>query len=309
MGTILLVMSMVWAGCNVQQEKDSPETRTIPVKPSENMLSEDQMSETINREIGIAFDLGNEFIIDEAAGVLSLLRQSVVSTVQKDYESAIEHLNKAIARTKLIKKGNTQNVIAQVSFEVIQNVDDAETAVRIISQIDSLMSAGEVQKARNQMALLSNEILVTRESIDIGEYLNVMERADALMKSKNYDEALMVMQEILGKSVREKRVVPLPLLRAHRMVIEAEDLINQAEPDSVRISQMLDAAGYEIAFSEILGYGKPDAGYQSIRKLLGSATEAIQNNQVGQAKKQMTNLKSELKNLKNKISQYKKLNV
>lgn len=306
---ILSVLLMVLAGCNVQQKEKNQESRPIPQKPSENMLTENQFRETVNNEIGIAFDLGNEFIIDEAAGVLSLLRHSVVSMMQEDYENALEQLNKAIARAKLIEKGNTQNVIAQVGIEINQNVSDAESAAQAISLADSLMAAGEIQNARKQLAMLTNEICITRESIDIGEYLRVMNDASALLKNKKYGEALNAMQEILGKSVREQRIIPLPLLRAQRLVVETEKLLGQSQPDTAKIQQMLDAAGYEIAFAEILGYGKPGAGYESIRNVLENALEAVKNNQTDNAKKQVATLKNELKNLKNKISRYEKITV
>lgn len=304
----LLLLALVFAGCdnNVKQTEEQ-NRNAVTEKSGKSYLTEEQLQEYINNKINIAFDLGNEFIIDEAADVVYLIRNSVSSILKEEYASAIENLTKAIAKARLIEKGNTQNVIAEVNIAVNQNVNDAESATSIINQIDSLMELGEIQRAKHLYAQLTNEINITKESISIPDYLQVMNRADVLMKNKEWDEALFVLNSILGKSIIEKRTIPLPLLRAQRMVDEVEKLLGEEELKTENIGILLTNAEYEIKFAKLLGYGKSEKKYKNILEELASIKGSDLKENGEKLKSQIKEFKNELNGLKNKISAYQKV--
>jgi len=304
----LLLLALVLAGCdnNVKQTEEQ-NRNAVTEKSGKSYLTEEQLQEYINNKINIAFDLGNEFIIDEAADVVYLIRNSVSSILKEEYASAIENLTKAIAKARLIEKGNTQNVIAEVNIAVNQNVNDAESATSIINQIDSLMELGEIQRAKHLYAQLTNEINITKESISIPDYLQVMNRADVLMKNKEWDEALFVLNSILGKSIIEKRTIPLPLLRAQRMVDEVEKLLGEEELKTENIGILLTNAEYEIKFAKLLGYGKSEKKYKNILEELASIKGSDLKENGEKLKSQIKEFKNELNGLKNKISAYQKV--
>ena len=304
----LLLLALVFAGCdnNVKQTEEQ-NRNAVTEKSGKSYLTEEQLQEYINNKINIAFDLGNEFIIDEAADVVYLIRNSVSSILKEEYASAIENLTKAIAKARLIEKGNTQNVIAEVNIAVNQNVNDAESATSIINQIDSLMELGEIQRAKHLYAQLTNEINITKESISIPDYLQVMNRADVLMKNKEWDEALFVLNSILGKSIIEKRTIPLPLLRAQRMVDEVEKLLGEEELKTENIGILLTNAEYEIKFAKLLGYGKSEKEYKNILEELASIKGSDLKENGEKLKSQIKEFKNELNGLKNKISAYQKV--
>ena len=305
---ILLLLATVFAGCNYQNKQVAEKSdEPLPQKSDNSYLTESQFNEYIKKEIGFLFDLGNENIIAEAANVVYLIRNTVLAIVKEDYAKAIEQINKAIAKAELIEKGNTENVIAAVNVVISQNVQDAESAANILDQIKSLVETGNYQEAKQLFAQLSNEIQITKESISVPEYLKVMKKADELMKSKKYDEALIVINSIMGKSTFERRIIPLPLLRTQHILDELESLIGKENTDVQNINILLNNADYEIRFAELLGYGKSENVYENLKEQLRSIEVSVGNNNSEEALSIVLELKVSLKDLREKVSTYKKL--
>jgi hypothetical protein len=274
-------------------------------KPEKTYLSESEIQDYINNEISIAFDMGNQFIIEEAANVVYLIRNTVNSLIKEDYRKAIEHINEAKAKAILIDMGNNTKVISEINIAVNAEVKDAQSATKIIGTIDSLIQLGEMQKAKRFISQLSNDISITKESISIPHYVNVIETAEVNLKNKQYEEALLALNSVLGNVIIEQSIIPVPLIRAQMMVEEAENLISGTNFEQGKITTLLENTEYELKFSELLGYGKSENRYNDLVEKLEKLMENVHAKNIAQVKSQIKTLREDLKDFKNDISAYK----
>lgn len=274
--------------------------------PKEQYLSEQQMQDHINKEINVALDLGNEFVIQEATNTIRQTRNAVTSLLDSNYSEAKYHINKAIARADLITLAdNEARVTSEVNVEVIRGVNNVEAAQEIIYKVDSLFQMAEFQKVRYGIAQLANEIKITRESISIPYFLDALKTAEQHIDRRQYDKAMLALNRILSSVVIERSTVPLPLLRAQRMVAEIDKLLKREDLQQNDIKILLDNAEYQIEFAEILGYGKAENEYEALYEEIKKIRKSIEKAEIEKSEIQVKNLNKLLKELRNKIAEYK----
>jgi len=307
---ILVFILIVLFGCDRKEEVTTDSEIEVMKKPEKTYLTENQIQDYVDKEINLAIDLGNENIIQEAADVISLTRSVISSISDKDYADAIETLNTAIARAELIiRTDHATRIISEVNIEVLDRVEDAETAVHLINNIDSLMELGELQEAKNLMKQLTSELRITRESISILSYLQTLKNADQLLKNKQYENALLELNSVLDNITIERSVTPLPLIIAQKMINVSENLMREEQPDKENVLTLLNNAEYQVRFSELLGYGKTENEYQDIFDKIKKIRNDLQEDKYVSAGDLVSNLNKDLDQLQKDISIYKKLDM
>ena len=157
----------------------------------------------------------------------------------------------------------------------------------------------EYQKVRDLASLLSNEILITRESLSISKFNEVLNQADQYFRAKNYGRALQELHNVLATTSFEYTILPLPVVRAERMIAEAVTLIDKEEVEYDNIEILLNNAAYEIKFAELLGYGKQETNLRSLVQKIESLKKSV-------SEKNDTVLREDIKDLNESINQTKK---
>src|SRR5690554_3384286 len=83
------------SGCAEQKDYESEKQEPQIVQPYERYIPENDMQDYINEEVNLAIDLGNQFIVMDAANALANVRDAMVAMRQKNYGNAREHLTQA----------------------------------------------------------------------------------------------------------------------------------------------------------------------------------------------------------------------
>lgn len=296
--TILTGLMLIFYGCTTQTT-NKPEDKEIKIKqPTKHYLSENDMQDYINDEINLAIDMGNEFILKDAANALNDTRNVMEAIRNKNYREARERLTQAMGKTKLLLAGSNTKALASITVEINQGVKNVNEAYQLINEIDSLVSNKEYQKARNLMPLLSNEILITRESLLINKFDEVLKRADQVFRAKEYEKAFQELNGLTTTTSFEYTVIPLPVIKAEKMIAEAAILLNKEEIEYNNIEILLDNAMYEIEFTELLGYGKQETDFKTLIKKIENLKKSV-------SEKNDAVLKEDMKDLNESITQTK----
>jgi hypothetical protein len=294
-----LGLVLFWGGCTPQKD-DGPAKEVIKIEqPVERYLSENEMQDYINEEINLAVDIGNQFILRDAANALSNVRNAVIFMRQKDYEEARELLTQAMGKVELLLRAKQTKALAGVNVEINLGVKNVNEAYKIINELDSLIENQEYQKVRDLAPLLSNEILITRESLLIDKFSDVLKQTDQFFRAKNYERALAELNNVLETVSFEYTTIPLPVVRAERMIAEAVALIEKEEVEYDNVEVLLNNAAYEIKFAELLGYGKQETDFKSLVQKIESLKKSV-------SEKNDTALKEDIKDLNESINQTKK---
>lgn len=286
-------------GCTPQKDNGPEKTVKKIEQPVEHYLSENDLQDYIDEEINLAVDLGNQFILSDAANALGNVRNAIISMRQKNYEEARDLLTQAMAKVELLLRANQTRALAGVNVEINMGVKNANEAYGIINELDSLIEHKEYQKARDLASLLSNEILITRESLLINKFDEVLKQADQFFRAKNYERALTELNNVLKTTSFEYTAIPLPVVRAERMIAEAGTLIEKEEVEYDNIEILLNNAAYEIKFAELLGYGKQETDFKSLVQKIESLKNSV-------SEKNDTVIREDIKDLNESINQTKK---
>lgn len=296
---VFLSLVLFLSGCAPQKDYESEKQETQIVQPLERYISENDMQDYINEEINLAIDLGNQFIVMDATNALGNVKDAMIAIRQKNYRNAREHLTQAMGIVELLLRANQKSALAGVNAEINLGVKNAKEAYSIINELDSLFKNKEYQKVRDLASLLSNEILITRESLSISKFNEVLNQADQYFRAKNYGRALQELHNVLATTSFEYTILPLPVVRAERMIAEAVTLIDKEEVEYDNIEILLNNAAYEIKFAELLGYGKQETNLRSLVQKIESLKKSV-------SEKNDTVLREDIKDLNESINQTKK---
>jgi hypothetical protein len=296
---VFLSLVLFLSGCAPQKDYESEKQETQIVQPLERYISENDMQDYINEEINLAIDLGNQFIVMDATNALGNVKDAMIAIRQKNYRNAREHLTQAMGIVELLLRANQKSALAGVNAEINLGVKNAKEAYSIINELDSLFKNKEYQKVRDLASLLSNEILITRESLSISKFNEVLNQADQYFRAKNYGRALQELHNVLATTSFEYTILPLPVVRAERMIAEAVTLIDKEELEYDNIEILLNNAAYEIKFAELLGYGKQETNFRSLVQKIESLKKSV-------SEKNDTVLREDIKDLNESINQTKK---
>jgi hypothetical protein len=296
---ILLGLMLFLSGCVEQKNFESEKQEPQIVQPLERYISNNEMQDYINEEIKLAIDLGNQFIVADAANAMANVRDALEAMQQKNYGNAREHLTQALAKIELLLRANQKSALAGVNVEINMGVKNAKEAYSVISELDSLFKNKEYQKVRDLASLLSNEILIIRESLSISKFHEVLQQADQYFRAKDYEHALEELNNVLETTSYEYTTIPLSVVRAERMIAEAGALLEKEDIEYDNIEILLNNAAYEIKFAELLGYGKEETDLKSFVQKIESLKKSV-------SEKNDAALREDIKDLNESINQTRK---
>lgn len=300
---LVILTALLIIGCKEGVNITDPDK--IVKKPTANYLSEDELQGYINKQLNVAIDFGNEFVLAEAANALYLTRNAISAIRNEEYGKARGNLAKAIAKTELMLMSSEKKVTAEVKIAINKGVENATQAYHVINEIDSLVKVNGYQQIKQYIHQLSNEITITRESLVLASFLKILKAGEARLIAKDYEGALLQLSSIENSTIVEQSVVPIPILRAEKNLIAAKNLSEADSTDYKNISVLLDNTEYELNFAELLGYGNRESDFAELYNIIAEIRNSLTAQNLQATQKQINELTNELKKSKKEISEFK----
>ena len=136
-----------------------------------------------------------------------------------------------------------------------------------------LLKEYKTQEARQMLLPLRDEMDFIVQYLPMKTYPIVTKHAAELLKQKKDKEALIVLAKGFGTIVAIKNVVPIPLMLASDMTIEASK-VNKAEKE--KAIKLLEAAKEQLKRAYLLGYtSKHSEAYKAIEKQIDAIEDEI----------------------------------
>jgi molybdenum cofactor biosynthesis enzyme MoaA len=176
-----------------------------------------------------------------------------------------------------------------------------ETLKKIRKDVEELTEKGYLQAARLLLNDVSSEITISTSSLPLASYPDALKQAVKLTKEKRHLDAALVLTNALNTIVVEVRSVPLPLVRAERMLASVDTLLAANDVKTDDINTLLDNADYQIRFAEALGYGKKDKEFEELYSAIKELKAEVKKKGAN-AKKMNSDLRNKLKLFKTRIS-------
>jgi len=205
-------------------------------------------------------------ISQEAVEAINLVVEVLDHLQKKDKEEALQAIEKALGKLEILISKDPE--LAAVPIDVQEQVIDFPGTVEdvIIARdlAKALLDEGEVQKARQLLQPLASELAIYITELPIAVYPEALKAIIPLIEQEKFEEAILLVQEVLKLLVVEKITIPLPILRAEYTIKLAAELANNDGADREQLKALLAYAKEQLLLAQVLGYGRVNEDYKDL---------------------------------------------
>ncbi|HDS07530.1 MAG TPA: YfdX family protein, partial [Bacteroides sp.] len=271
--------------------------------PEKKYLTEQQLQEQVNKEIRDALELANDERITDAIRIIRLTEEAISHVLDSNYVEAIANLEDAIGKAAVMTAARPDLRLFPLDVQVTVRdlIADPEMLKEIRKEADRMTDKGYLQAARHLLQDLASEIQISKPMLPVATYPDALSEAARALNEGEHEEALFILNTALGTVFVETVYVPLPLIRAERMLAEVSTLLEQ-EDKVDDIHTLLDNAEYEIRFAEALGYGKHDKEFGELYEAISDIRKEMKKEGEGESANLTEKLREKLRIFKGRIS-------
>jgi hypothetical protein len=302
------ILTVVLVGCNTKKttknDKTDINSKEAIVKPLKNYLSKAEFKKNVTKEINEILSLSNDKLMDKATEIVTATKKAIKAISDNNFSAAKKQIEIGIGKVESLTALNPELAFAPINFTIETNdlVTDISVIKKVSKTAEEALEEGKIQEARDLLQGLRSDISIKKFKLPIATYPDALKQALVLTKEKKYTEASELLQTTLNTVVIENKTIPLPLLRAERMLEEVDNLMNKDNFKKEDLKVLLENANYEISFAEALGYGKKDKEFKELHEAIKDISSQIMEDSNFTKKDLIKQLKSKLKNFKIKIS-------
>lgn len=250
-----LVSSMLLFSVSLQAD-DS----VLPKEPQEKTELTESVQPDVDREFVEKAGEKRKQITNEAVAAVNETRKALKALEEGDTEQALKSLEIATGKLELVLAREPELAFATidvdvVTYDLIANVD---TVKKIAKKVKDYIDDGQIQAARPLMQYLASEMVFSTTSVPLATYPGAIKAITPLIDEGDIDAAKLGLQTALSTLVTVDEIIPLPIVRAERLLANAEELVeteNRTEKDNETLSALLEDAHLQLNLAQTLGYG------------------------------------------------------
>jgi hypothetical protein len=225
-------------------------------------------------------------LLADAESALDETRNAIAALDKGDKQAALAALERATGKLDLVVARDRSLALAPVALvttihDLYATADSVKAAVKLAK--DDLAS-NQVQQARTLLQTLVSQAELQVTDLPLATYPAAIKAVVPLIDAGKLDEAKTALYAALNTLVVEDYIVPLPKIRAQRLLRDAEKLAaknNRNADENGKLQGMLTAAKSQLELAEALGYGTGD----SYRPLYAQIAEIQKQTEAGQSGK------------------------
>jgi hypothetical protein len=302
-GKTLLLLALIFAGCNKKSDEVADAYSDTLLVPSAKYLTNQQLQAQVDKEIRGILELANDARISDAIQIISLTEEAVKYILDSSYSEAIGKLEDAIGKASVMTAARPELNFFPLDVQVTTRdlVADIDVLIDVRKQADRLTDKGYLQAARHLLNDLASELEIKTPMLPIATYPSALTMAAKALEEEKPEEALIYLNTALSTVFVETKYVPLPLIRAERMLEEVSSMLEQ-EDQGTDIYTLLENAESQIRFAEVLGYGKKDQEFEELYRAIKELRKEMKKEGDGDSKNQTTRLRQKLSVFKDRLT-------
>ena len=238
----------------------------------------------------------NNKLIKEAIRALQYTNDAYIYLNAKKKDKAIESLKKAIGElTVILNQPNAPYLLpVDINIEASEYIGDVKNISKQITDAKIALSKHQLPLARNILNTLKSEIDIKTVNIPLATYPDAIQLAIKYINEGKIKEAKDVIAMALNTLVTTDTIIPIPIVKANDLVIEASKI---AKKDKKQTLRYLEEAKKQLKIAELLGYtSKSDTTYKMLKNSIENIESKINNNK---------NTDSFFEDLKSKLKEFK----
>lgn len=173
---------------------------------------------------------------------------------------ALSALERATGKLELILARDPKLALAPMNVGAMTTsiIADASQVKKVRDEAARLLNNDQVQDARHLLEGLASETVINVSNIPLATYPGAIKQAVKLIDGGKETEAKAVLQTALNTLVITSLVIPLPVVEAQTLLLDAEKLSekpNRTAEENTRLNALLAQARTRLEFAQTLGYG------------------------------------------------------
>lgn len=279
-GVVLLSLIFILNACNSGEEKKiikDIEKGKIPEKEQILEMNKDSLDAAIVAEIMSEIVQRRSKITDEALTIVAKTQNLLQLIEANKIDEAINFGHQLIGKLEVLltKDPSLSLIPVDVNFQKNELISNIETVRDIVKSAEKAMDDGYYQLAGELLNNLHSEMIINSMYIPTATYPVAIKSAVALLEDEKTSEAKTILQEVLGTIVVEKTILPLPVLKAEQMIIEAAKIDSISHENADKVDNLLRNAKYQLLLAEEMGYGKKDAEYKDLDDAIKNIQKSV----------------------------------
>ncbi len=253
--TALIVTSLAAASPALLAETAKPAdakpatTRLQPL-PKDQKSASDKAIADVRKEQSKKLEIVNKSVFE----AFEKIKEATLWLDQDKLQEAIDALQNATGKfdTALAAEPGLGLVPIDAGVAVSQLQNTPEEVQKAIDSAIELLKDHKVQLARETLAPLKDELITATTYLPMATYPAAIRQATRLLIDGKKQDAINVLDEALSTLVTRATIVPLGLIRAEALLIDASKMDKEKDKDKIR--DYLKSARKELKMATLLGY-------------------------------------------------------
>ncbi len=278
--SIFTIFSIVLTACG-QEKKDKVEkiADTTPQKEMSLEMSKDTLDAKIAEEMEVKVLESKVKLTEEALTAVEETYSLLEVVKNEDIEKAIKKGEALTGKLEILLAEDPDLALIPINVDYHKDelVSDIESVRKTTKLAQEAMDDGYYQLAGDLLENLRSEMVVNTYLLPTATYPLAIKDAVLLLKDNKPKEAEAILTNVLATIVIEKSIVPIPILNAEQMIIEASNIDNKDHENVDQVLNLLRNADYQLSLAEEMGYGKRDKEYKSLAKSIEQLKKSVEN--------------------------------
>jgi hypothetical protein len=305
---VLTVLSVALSSCAQTKKETVKEviTKEVPKKEATLAMNKDTLDAKITADFDKEIIERKVAVTKEALTTIKETENLLKLVEDKSKKKAIKKGKELIGSLELILAKDPTLALIPVNIDYVKEelVTDIDVVRSVTEAAKKALNDGYYRVASDLLKDLRSEMIINTYLIPTATYPSAISATTLMVEEDKFDEASIALQKLLGTIVIQKTILPLPVLNAEQMIIEAA-LIDAKDHKNVdKVINLLKNADYQLQLAEELGYGKRDKDYKTLSKTISELKASVTNKE--DSKSKFKNLKTDLKKFKERLFSKKK---
>ena len=195
----------------------------------------------------------NNQLVKEAINAIRNTQDALIYLNGKDKKNAINSLKKAVGDLAVVLNAPNAPYLlpVDINFEAYQFQGNIKSVATLVKKAKKLVEENNLPQAREVLNTLRDEIVIKTVNLPLATYPAALKLAIKYINENKLKEAKEVLAMALSTLVEIKTIIPIPLVKAQNLIIEASKIVKK---DSKEAIKYLNEAKHQLKLGEILGY-------------------------------------------------------
>jgi hypothetical protein len=301
--SVIALANLTLIAC-AQDKKDvksNVEETTKTIKQEPLAMSKDTLNARILAEMQQEI-IKQKVALTKEALTTVVKTQDLIQLIDKgDHKNAIKKGKELIGDLEVLlaKDPSLALVPVNVTFQKEELVTDINTVKATTKLVKEAVNKGYYRVAGDLLKDLRSEMIINTFLIPTATYPEAIKASVIALEANKPEVAKGILFEVLNTVVIEKVVLPLPVLKAEQLIIEAASIDAKDHENVDVVIALLSNAEYQLQLAEALGYGKRDKDYVMLSKAIKELKKSVKAKK--DSKSKFDKLKTDIKKFQERL--------